>query len=93
MWAGAPPQVLTGPMGILTILGSAFMGSALLLTGYVSAPARPEERGGGGGEARGGKQREERPSLGVPLYLTVLKSLLLPMMCRVLVGAMHRLLG
>ena len=25
-------------MGILTILGSAFMGSALLLTGYVSAP-------------------------------------------------------
>ena len=87
-----PNQVLTGPMGILTILGSAFMGSALLLTGYVSAPARPTERGGGGGEARGGKQREERPSLGVPLYLTVLKSLLLPMMCRVLVGAMHRLL-
>ena len=81
-------------MGILTILGSAFMGSALLLTGYVSAPAAyhaSEERGGG--EARGGKQREERPSLGVPLYLTVLKSLLLPMMCRVLVGAMHRLLG
>ena len=81
-------------MGILTILGSAFMGSALLLTGYVSAPAAyhpSEERGGG--EARGGKQREEPPSLGVPLYLTVLKSLLLPMLCRVLVGAMHRLLG
>ena len=60
-------------MGILTILGSAFMGSALLLTGYVSAPAAyhpSEERGGG--EARGGKQREERASLGVPLYLTVL---------------------
>lgn len=90
-WAGEPPQVLTGPMGILTILGSAFMGSALLLTGYVSAPAASEVRGGG--EARGDKQREERPSLGVPLYLTVLKSLILPMVCRVLVGRMHRLLA
>jgi malonate transporter len=85
VWAGEPPQVLTGPMGILTILGSAFMGSALLLTGYVSAPARSE--------VRGDTQREEAPSLAVPLYLTVLKSLIFPMVCRVLVGKMHHLLS
>ena len=66
-------QVLTGPMGILTILGSIFMGAALLLTGYVSARTATEERGG--------TQRKEQASLAVPLYLTVLKSLIFPMMC------------
>ena len=85
VWGGEPPQVLTGPMGILTILGSTFMGTALLLTGYVSAPA--------GLEARGDTQREESVSLAVPLYLTVLKSLIFPMMCRFLVGKMHHLLS
>ena len=76
LWRGDPPTLLTGPLGIFTILGSTFTGAALFLTGYVSA--RPQSH----------------VSLATPIYLTVLKSLIYPMMCRILVGkCAHVLLG
>lgn len=76
IWAGDPPELLTGQLGIFTILGSTFTGAALFLTGYVSARA------------------QSSVSMGTPVYLTVLKSLIYPMMCRILVGQIgHSILG
>ena len=98
LWAASPPPILVGPQGLFTVLGNAFMAVALVLTGAGGAAARTAtprrdrgSSGGGGGGGGGGGSGGGLSRLGVSAFLTVVTTLVYPMLCRAFVSLLvHR---
>ena len=97
LWAASPPPILVGPQGLFTVLGNAFMAVALVLTGAGGAAAVATPRrdrgssGGGGGGGGGGGSGGGLSRLGVSAFLTVVTTLVYPMLCRAFVSLLvHR---